>query len=321
MSTKNDVLSILERSRNRFISGQELAERLDISRTAVWKAVKTLEGQGHRITSVKNRGYMLESDSDLLSEEGVRLALPEPFSSCPILLCKSVDSTNTLAKRLALDGASHGTIVLAEEQTAGRGRRGKSFFSPPGTGLYMSIILRPERDVQEPQMITVAAAVAVCNAVEKLTGRSPSIKWVNDVYLEGKKICGILTEAITDYESSGIDCIVVGAGINCRTPSAVPEELQDVVGFLDMDGLSRNRLAAETAAGILRGLETLNDPKLTEEYKNRSMMTGKSISFLRDGGTVQAVVLGLDDRCGLMVRLEDGSTMTLTGGEVSIEKF
>lgn len=318
MSTKNDVLAVLERNRGGFVSGQELAETLNISRTAVWKAIKSLEDQGHGIVAVSNKGYMLEDDSDLLSKEGVALYLPEGLRDCKIFLESSVDSTNTFAKRLALDNTPHGTIVLAEEQTGGRGRSGKSFFSPSGTGLYMSLILRPSGDVKEPQMITVATAVAVCRAIEKLTVRAPAIKWVNDVFVEGKKVCGILTEAVTDFESGGIDCIVVGVGINCKRPESVPEELEDVAFFLEEPGLSRNRLAAEIARGILESFKDLEDPVLVTEYRRLSIMTGKTIFFLWEGVRMSAEVLGLDNRCGLIVRLKDERVITLTGGEVSI---
>lgn len=168
MPTKNDVLSILENERGRFVSGQELAEALHLSRTAVWKAVKNLEEDGHRILAIKNRGYMLDERSDMLSEEGIRVHMPDRYIDCPIYVFDTTDSTNTEAKKLALDNAAHGTMLLAEEQTAGRGRSGKSFFSPREAGLYMSIILKPDLGISDPQLITIAAAVSVCEAIEKI---------------------------------------------------------------------------------------------------------------------------------------------------------
>ena len=319
MSTKNDILAVLESERARFVSGQELAEKLNISRTAVWKAVKSLEEGGHRIIAVTNNGYKLAPDSNLMSEEGVLANLSQKYKSCPITVLDITDSTNTQAKKLALDGAGHGTLLLAEEQTAGRGRNGKSFFSPRGVGLYMSVILKPVLGMEEPQMITIAAAVAVCKAVEKLTDKKPRIKWVNDVYLDGKKVCGILTEAATDFESGGIESIIVGVGVDCATKEdSLPQELRGIVGTLGDDAISRNRLAAEILAGILDGFDTLGSGEIIDAYRARSLMFGKDISFMRGSERLNARVTGISDSGGLLVRLTIGENIELQSGEVAI---
>ena len=319
MSTKNDVLSVFERERNRYISGQELAETLKISRTAVWKAVKGLEEDGHKILAINNKGYKLEAGSDLLSEEGIRVNLPERFRTCPITVLNTTDSTNTQAKKLVLEKAEHGTMLLAEEQTAGRGRYGKSFFSPRGFGLYMSLILKPSLDMADPQMITVATAVAVCRAIEKLTDKKPQIKWVNDIYLDGKKICGILTEAVTDFESGSIESIVVGVGVDCTMDKAIiPEELCGIIGSLGVEAISRNRLAAEIAAGILISFENLGSSEIIDEYRKRSLMFGREINFMRGNERLSAKVTGISDSGGLLVCLDSGENIALTSGEVTI---
>ncbi|MEG2382409.1 MAG: biotin--[acetyl-CoA-carboxylase] ligase [Oscillospiraceae bacterium] len=318
MSTKNDILTILENERERFVSGQELGDKLNISRTAIWKAIKSLQEEGHKICAVTNKGYKFDESSDLISEEGIRMNLPQELNQNPIIVYKSTNSTNTQAKRLALEGALHGTVIVAEEQTAGRGRSGKTFFSPHGTGLYASVILRPNFGLSEPQMITIATAVAVCKAIEKLTELHPQIKWVNDIYLNGKKICGILTEAVTDFESGGIECIVVGVGINCQTSDELPEELHEIVGALDTAGISRNRLAAEIVSGIMSGLDNLSDSSCIDEYRSRSLMTGKHISFTREGKSVSAVVTGINDLGNLLVRSDNGEDIILSSGEVSL---
>lgn len=319
MSTKNDILSILENEKGRFVSGRELAETLNLSRTAVWKAMKSLEDDGHKILAVKNKGYMLDIKSDRLSEEGIRVRLPERLRHLPIYVQETIDSTNTQAKKLSLAGASHGTMVLAEEQTAGRGRYGKSFFSPRGAGLYMSIILRPSNVMSDLQKITIAAAVAVCRAIEKLTSLHPQIKWVNDIYLDGKKVCGILTEAVTDFESGGVESIVVGTGIDCSIDEALlPPELRGIVGSLGVEGLSRNWLAAEIAVGILESFGKLEDEEIINEYRRRSLMFGKEISFRRGDDIFCAVVTGINDMGNLLVRLKSGEEMILSSGEVSI---
>jgi len=319
MSTKSDVLSVLENARGRYYSGQELAESLNLSRTAVWKAIKNLEEDGHRILAIKNKGYMLDNKSDRLSEEGIRVHIPERYVDCPITVFETIDSTNTQAKKLALNNARHGTLVLSEEQTAGRGRYGKSFFSPREAGLYMSIILKPEKSVSDPQMITIAAAVSVCSAIEKLTVLEPQIKWVNDIYLNGKKICGILTEAVTDFESGSIESIVVGIGVDCSvTESMLPHELIGIVGSLGVEDISRNRLAAEIAAGVLDKFDNLGKKEIVEEYKKRSLMYGREISFQRGEERLHASVTGINDAGNLLVRLKSGEDLVINSGEVSI---
>jgi BirA family transcriptional regulator, biotin operon repressor / biotin---[acetyl-CoA-carboxylase] ligase len=319
MPTKKDVLYILENERERFVSGQELAEKLNISRTAVWKAVKSLEEDGHKILAVTNKGYKLDKGSDMLTEEGIRMYMSESMKEAPIIVMQTTDSTNTQAKKLALDKAVNGTILTAEEQTAGRGRSGKSFFSPPGAGLYMSIILKPDKNISDPQMITVAAAVSVCKAIEKLTEKHPQIKWVNDIYLDGKKICGILTEAVTDFESGGIESIVVGIGVDCAiTEEMLPEELHGIVGSLEVSELSRNRLAAEIATGVFESFGKLGDNEIINEYRKRSMMPGREISFERGGKRLLADVTGINDMGNLLVRLKTGENLVLNSGEISI---
>ena len=319
MSTKKDVLTILENERERFVSGQELAQTLNISRTAIWKAVKNLEENGHKILAVTNKGYKLDKQSDLLTEEGIRLYLPEKFKSSQIIVLKTTDSTNTQAKKLSLDRAAHGTILLAEEQTAGRGRSGKSFFSPSGAGLYMSIILRPDCNISDPQMITVATAVAVCRAIEKLTEKHPQIKWVNDIFIDGKKVCGILSEAVTDFESGSIESIIVGVGVDCTvTEEMLPEELIFIVGSLGSEELSRNRLAAEIASGVLESFGKLGDGEIIDEYRKRSLMYGKEICFMHDGEMVSAKVTGINDMGNLLVCLKTGEDLVLSSGEISV---
>ncbi len=322
MSTKNEILAVLESERERFVSGQELAEKLNVSRTAVWKAVKSLEEDGHRILAVTNKGYKLNADSDLLSEQGMRVNLSQKYKSIPISVLDVTDSTNTQAKKLAADVAIHGAVIIAEEQTAGRGRYGKSFFSPRGAGLYMSIILKPRFDMEEPQMITLATAVAVCRAIEKLTDKKPKIKWVNDVYLDGKKVCGILTEAVTDFESGGIESIIVGVGVDCTTnQESLPQELRDIVGSFGDSAVSRNRLAAEIYTGILDSFNALSNGEIIDEYRKRSLMFGKNISFLRGGEQQNGAVTGISNSGGLLVRLESGETIELQSGEISIVGF
>ena len=319
MATKNEVLAVLEKNRGRYISGQELAETLGLARAAVWKTIQALRQEGHRIAALKNKGYCLEPDSDRLSEEGVRAALDEEHRGLPILVLEQTDSTNTLAKKLAADGAAHGALIVAEEQTAGRGRSGKHFFSPYGAGLYMSLILKPGTEIREPQRLTLAAALATLTAITRLTGKQPLIKWVNDLYLDGKKICGILTEAVTDVETGGIDSIIVGVGVDCNVEEHIlPPELRGLVGSLGSEQLNRNRLAAEIVQGVFSWLPRLASPDLIEEYRRHSMMTGREVSFFHRGVEYHGIVTGIGDGGELLVRLPSGESLALASGTVSL---
>lgn len=321
MSTKYEILAVLEENRGKAVSGQQLADTLGISRTAVWKAVRALEEDGHMIKAKNNRGYCLDKESDRLSAEGIGLHLPSELRGRNIYVYDTVDSTNTQAKRLLLDGAPHGTVIAAEEQTAGRGRRGKNFYSPGRTGLYMSIILHPRANgIRDIQMITVAAAVAVCRAIEGLTPKKPQIKWVNDIYIDGRKVCGILTEAIGDFESGQTESVVIGIGVNVSTKE-FPDLLTDFAGALNVPGLSRCRLAAEIISGVDSVLGKLGDPSVIEDYRKRSFLLGKDISFERAGGEINASVLAINESGNLVVRDETGVVHVLNSGEVNLRRW
>ncbi len=326
MAVKDEVLRMLEAHRGEALSGESVAECLSVSRASVWKAVRALRDEGHKIGASTRRGYRMEPDSDVLSEEGIRACLSEGSPVRGVVCLASVDSTNTYAKGLALSGGAHGTLVAADRQTAGRGRRGRSFFSPPGTGLYMSLILRPRIELERFQTVTIAVAVAVCRTIESLTCRRPRIKWVNDIYLEGtnglegadgeeRKICGILTEAVSDVESGAIESVVVGIGLNVSTRDFAPD-LARIAGSLFPGSVSRNRLAAGIAERLLDCQERLGDPELIREYRDRSLLLGREVCFIRDGAECRGVALDIDAQGCLLLREEGGTVVTLRSGEV-----
>ena len=187
MSSKSKILQILEKNRETYVSGEELAQQLQISRSAIWKAISELKKEGYQIISVTNKGYCLSDETDVISAEGIGPHLTYG-SQDMIHVFKTVDSTNLVAKKMALEQAPHGTVVLSEEQTAGRGRMGRSFHSPAGSGIYMSFILRPNLISNDAVLITTAASVAVARAIEEVTQIHTGIKWVNDIYINGKRI-------------------------------------------------------------------------------------------------------------------------------------
>lgn len=313
MSVKESVYAILEQNRDRYLSGEKIATELSVSRAAVWKAVKSLELDGCRIDAIQNRGYRMQSDS--ISEAGIRYYLPERYQNLRIDVKKSTVSTNQDAKMLAISGALEGTVVLADEQTGGRGRLGRMFASPAGTGIYLSIILKPHSSFSDAVLITTAAAVAVADAIESVTGLSPEIKWVNDLYLNNKKICGILTEAVSDFESGTIESVIVGVGINVSISSALPEGTGAIYTQLPV-GI-RNRLASAVIANILTTSENFSSRTYLTSYRRRSLVLGKPIRFFENGIWSDAIAVDIADNGGLVIETEAGRR-TLTSGEITL---
>lgn len=323
MSVKNEILHILESNKGSNISGQELADILSVSRTAVWKAINLLKEEGYPIEAASNKGYSLSVSSDFLSSEGIRLFLNEEYKNIPITVYKTIESTNSEAKLLAVQNAEHGTIVVSEEQTKGRGRFGRDFFSPSDSGIYMSIILKPKLNMENAVLITTAAAVAICDAIEKFTNKVSRIKWVNDIFIGDRKVCGILTEAVTNFESGMMESVIVGIGINVKTKNEdFPLELQDTAGsiFNDDDTFIRNQLAAEIINNVLKISMTLEDKSFMQIYKERSLILGEQILYKKNNNWYEGQALDIDDFGGLVVYTSDGQKITLNSGEVSIKK-
>ena len=319
--TKDTVLALLRQNADRFVSGAALAETLSLSRTAVWKAVEQLRREGYAIESVTRRGYRLLSKSDVLSEQGVREYLKNPAVTPRVY--ESISSTNTVLKSMATEGAPEGLALIAGEQTAGRGRMGRSFYSPAGSGLYMSLLLRPTLPAAEAVRITACAAVAVCEAIEEISGLETQIKWVNDVLIGGKKVCGILTEAALDCESGLLSYAVVGVGINTAVPTGdFPPELREIAGAVfgaEKPPALRCRLAALILDRLMDYAARTDDPALFEAYRRRSLVLGKEITILSPGKEPEpASALDLDRDFGLLVCLPDGSLRKLNSGEVSV---
>lgn len=321
MAVKEEILQILESNRGKPLSGEMLAAQFSVSRAAVWKAMQALKAEGYPIHAVSNRGYWLDARSDILSAEGIKAFLPEECREQPVLVFPVVDSTNTRGKQLAGEGASHGTAVLANAQTEGRGRRGRSFFSPADTGLYLSLILRPRQRIEDALLITVAMAVAACQAIEALSEARPQIKWVNDIYLQDKKIGGILTEAVSDFESGMVESLVVGIGLNVSTPeSRFPEALRAAAGSFFPEGITRNQLAAEVICRLMQWQKNLADPRLMQEYRARFLLFGQTVSYEMNGVVRYGTVQDVNDRGNLVLRDADGAVVVLQSGEVTVRR-
>jgi BirA family biotin operon repressor/biotin-[acetyl-CoA-carboxylase] ligase len=329
MSVKHEVLKILEERRGESVSGEALAVDLGASRTAVWKAVGALKDEGYPIDGAPKRGYTLSESSSVLSREAI--AALSPMDERLISVYREIDSTNAEAKRRIADASTpaaipYGSVILADRQELGRGRRGRSFFSPAAGSIYVSFILKPYAAIEHSLPVTIMAAAAVCRAIETVCddAQRPQIKWVNDIFLGGKKICGILTEAVSDVESGSIESLVLGIGVNINVPeSAFPEELRGIAGSLTLESGKRGVFAATLIGEVFSLYETLTASEsdaalIIEEYRARSMMMGRAVTVIKNAEPHAAVSRGIADDGSLIVEYPGGAAERLRFGEVSI---
>ena len=319
--TKDKVLAALWEKSGEYVSGESLAQSLSVSRTAVWKAVDQLRREGYPIESVTNRGYRLTSRGGRLNALAVRDALRH--QELDIRVYETITSTNTVLKQMAEEGAPEGLVLISGEQTAGLGRKGRSFYSPAGSGLYMSLLLRPSVSALDATALTVCSAVAVAESVEELTGQTAQIKWVNDVYADGLKVCGILTEGAVDLELGTLKYAVIGIGINITHPEGgFPAELQGIAGAIQQteNGTDiRGRLAAAVLDRVMDFYRELPEIGFYDAYKARSFLLGKPVNILSPGRDPEpATAVDIAPDFSLIVRMEDGTTRALNSGEVSI---
>jgi len=321
MSTREKVLDCLRRKEGSYISGGELSRRLGVSRSAIWKAVENLRDDGYAIEARTNNGYRFGTGDGRISLCRLKDFLP----SSDIEVWEEVDSTNRVAKQRAVDGCPDGTLVVARRQSSGRGRLGRSFSSPHG-GIYLSLVLRPHGDIENALLVTSAAAVATAMAIEETTSFRCGIKWVNDLYWQGKKVVGILAEGVMDMENGSLSAVVVGIGINfCTQQQDFPPEFRSVAGSLYAgpsqvpDGVDQNDLVASLVRHLMDFSHDLAGRKFLDAYRSRSIVVGKEISVFRGGKeTANGMVVGVDDNARLLVRKGDGSLLVLGTGEISI---
>lgn len=323
MTTKEKLLALLEDSKGTFFSGEEIARALQVSRAAVWKAVNALREDGYTIDAATNKGYRLSPDSDILSPQGIRRFLKPEYRDLDLTVLPTAPSTNALVREKANQGRPEGCIIIACEQTDGRGRYGRQFFSPVDSGVYLSLLLRPTAySPQQATCLTAAAAAAMCQAIEAVTGQQPGIKWVNDIFLRGKKVCGILTEAAVGLETGTLNYMVLGAGLNLYPPAeGFPEEIQSIAGSVLERSCpeAKNRLVGEF---LNRFWDFYSHPECRaylEDYRARSLAIGRNVTVLSAGKAVSAYAYGIDDDFRLLVRYENGDTEALSYGEIRIQ--
>ena len=310
------------------MSGQQLCERFGVSRTAVWKVINQLKEEGYTIESVSRKGYRLvESPTDVYSESEIKSRLQTKWAGQTLHFFESTGSTNPDAKRFAEEGAPHGTIVVADRQTAGRGRRGRSWESPAGKSIYFTIVVRPEFEPDKASMITLVVALAVAEAVREETGLSTGIKWPNDVVVNGKKICGILTEMSMTPEMNEIQFLVAGVGVNVNQDSEedFTPELRGRAASLKMEA-GRTIDRAALLARILHHFEedydlfekTRDLSDLQERYEALLLGKDNRVRVLDPAGEYTGISRGINGMGELIVEKEDGETVLVYAGEVSV---
>lgn len=318
MTTKQQVLKTLTSRKGEYTSGEDMAKALRVSRASVWKAVSALKKEGYQIASITNKGYTLLEDKTLLSASGVLAHLGEEYSAkLEVYYSPSVDSTNNQAKVACASGFTGNALFCASEQTAGRGRRGRDFYSPKDTGVYFSLLTSPSEDITSSVSVTTAAAVCVAKAIEELTGETPQIKWVNDIYLQGKKVCGILSEAVTDFETGSISNLVIGIGINVST-TQFPEEFEATATSLNSGEVNQSELVARVVKHLLEYCESWDFSALLDYYKEHCLVLGKQVTYESKGVTHEGTATDITNTGALVVKHSDGTTKTLDSGEITV---
>lgn len=318
------ILAMLLKENGKFLSGEAMSQHLGVSRTAIWKSIAQLRERGYEIQSVQNKGYSLLSTPDRLEKVSVMQGLEGEVLGAEIECLSSIDSTSSEVKRRAMAGAQEGLVITAEEQTAGRGRRGRSFHSPKSSGLYFSVLLRPKCSLEDLSNLTAWVAVAVAEGIESICGEKIAIKWTNDLLLKGKKVSGILTELSVESETGFVEFVVVGVGINVNHKSSdFPEELQ---GFTSSMAEETGKIQCRICLcrEILRSLNRMYTafPEKKEDYlqyyRENCYTIGRDIQVVQGENRRSGTALDVDDEFRLLVEYGDGSQETLRAGEVSI---
>lgn len=316
------VLQALEEEKGHYVSGSKLAKNTNVSRSAVWKVINSLRKKGHVIEGTTKKGYNLIPKDDVVSEASIKKHMHMYADIVSIRAFEKVTSTNTVARDFAERGYGQFTTIVADEQTNGKGRLGRSFFSPGGSGIYMSVILRPTLPPEKALYITTAAAAACAEAIESVFGLKTEIKWVNDVLYQGKKVCGILTESAFDAKSN-VSYVVLGIGVNVFPPKAgFPKEIEGIASWLANEPLFevRSRLIAEILERFIFYYDGILSKSFMNSYRKRLCWIGEKINVINAETVRGATLIGLSDNLELEVKFDDGERGLIYSGEVSIRK-
>ncbi len=320
---KAEILKLLKEN-DGYVSGQEICSKLNVSRTAVWKVINQLREEGYIISAVRNKGYRLIECADVLTQAELISCMEHPFLGGDIEFYDETDSTNDQVRRLAENNSPEGTLVVAEHQTAGKGRKGRSWVSPPGTGIWMSFLLKPDMEPDHASMLTLVSALAVSDGIADACGLKCGIKWPNDIVSSGKKVCGILTEMSTELEM--IRYIIVGIGINVNTVH-FPEDISKSATSLFLEtGTTWKR--SDIIACIMKRMEEYYDiflktydlSSLKDTYESKLVNLGREVTVLTLKGDPEfsGVCRGINERGELLIESKDGDIREVSSGEVSV---
>lgn len=321
-SIRQRMLKMLEEHSDTYVSGQMISEKLEVSRTAVWKHVAELRKNGYEVEAVQNKGYRILTRPNTLSKEEIGLKLTTDYIGREIHAYPSVETTQYIAHKLAHSGTEHGTVVVADEQTAGKGRLGRSWHSPEGSGIWTSIILRPKLPPQRAPQFTLIAAVSVVQAIRKQTGLEAEIKWPNDILINGKKVVGILTEL--QAEADQIKSVIIGMGINVNVDREdFPSELTMATSLKIEHGQEINRSAL--LAAILNELENLYEEYMTNGFRmikllweSYAISLGRKIKARTLNGVIDGIAKGITDEGVLLLEDKDGQVHKIYSADIEI---
>lgn len=334
MSIKEQVLQILEHEHTEYVSGQKIAQELGVSRNSVWLAIKTLRSEGWVIESSTNKGYKLQGDVDFISASLIANCFKREHSELELFVFDELDSTLNESKRMVASGFNGLAVIVARHQNAGRGRRGRSFFSPTG-GIYLTFMCNGYELAGDAATMTMCAAVATVHALQETCSCKPAIKWVNDIYVDGKKVCGILSEGVADLETKTMSSVSIGIGINVGQQD-FPDDLADKAGYVELlEGKTRCHLIAAIVENLLesgmfcvadRNAETFETfgtfntckKRILDEYRALSFVIGKHIKFESAGQMHMGIATGIDEQGSLLVTENSGARTALRAGEISL---
>lgn len=315
---KRKILSILNENYGEFVSGQEIADTLNVSRANISKHIRNLRNEGYHIEAIPNKGYRLTNENDLLSAELIQEGLDEYYT---IEVIEEIDSTNNYCKMHA-DELKDGYVLVADTQTGGRGRNGRSFYSPKQTGIYFTIFLRPKVAIDLALKLTAASGTAVAEAIEKNYPLKAEIKWVNDVLVNQKKVTGILCEAGFEMNTANLDYMIVGIGINVH-PRTFPDDIENIAGSIEdftNRKVSRNVLLKDVLNIFLDYYKNIDSNSFLESYRSHSCLIGKEVTVIEAAKSYRAKVIDIDHNANLVIE-KDGKRSVLSSGEIHIRDY
>lgn len=326
---KYKILQALKENSREYVSGEKLSQALGVSRTAVWKCINDLKNEGYKIHSISKKGYKLEAVPDILNEFEIKNGLDTGIIGRWIYYFDSLDSTNNYAKKAAREGCEEGTVIVADSQTSGRGRMGRNWHSKGGDGIWMSIVLRPSIAPEDVQVITLAASVAVVNAVKRSAEIETGIKWPNDIILDGKKVCGILTEMSTEMDR--VNYLILGIGLNVNQKADdFPEELKEIATSLKINidekkmilpKLKRSDIIKNILFELEKQYENVikgNTEDIIKKWSEKSVTLGRQVKIIYRGIEYEGTAKDVTYDGKLVVHCSDGAVREVSSGEVSV---